>query len=69
MKSNVPPVEVSRLLLLGFVAAGAIVSVATSGRISAFAGGFAVGSGTAFVVSRLKRPAEAGAPGPDGDGS
>jgi hypothetical protein len=69
MKTPVPPVEVSRLLLLGFVAAGAIVSVTTSGQVSAFAGGFAVGSGTAFVVSRLKRPADAGEPGPDGDGS
>jgi hypothetical protein len=65
MKAPVPPLEVPRLLLLGFVAAGAIVSVATSGQLSAFAGGFAVGSGTAFVFSRLKRPAAAGEPGPD----
>ena len=65
MKGLVPPVEVSRLLLLGFVAAGAIVSVATSGTLSAFAGGFAAGSGTAFVFSRLKRPAAAGEPRPD----
>jgi hypothetical protein len=64
MKAPVPPVEVSRMLLLGFVAAGAIVSVATSGQLSAFAGGFAVGSGTAFVISRLKRPDAAGEPGP-----
>jgi hypothetical protein len=65
MRAQVPPVEVSRLLLLGFVAAGAIVSVASSGQLSAFAGGFAVGAGTAFVLSRLKRPEAAGEPGPD----
>lgn len=64
MKAAVPPVEVSRLLLLGFVAAGAIVSVASSGQLSAFAGGFAAGSGAAFVLSRMKRPAE-GEPGPE----
>ncbi len=69
MRAQVAPVEVSRLLLLGFVAAGAIVSVATSGQLSAFAGGFAVGSGTAFVLSRLKRPPAAGEAGPDEDGS
>ena len=69
MKSPVPPVEVSRLLLLGFVAAGAIVSVTTSGQVSAFAGGFAVGSGTAFVFSRLKRPPAPGEAGPDEEGS
>ena len=69
MRAPVPPVEVSRLLLLGFVAAGAIVSVASSGQLSAFAGGFAVGAGTAFVLSRLKRPAEAGEPGPDEEAS
>ena len=65
MKGLVPPVEVSRLLLLGLVAAGAIISVVSSGTLSAFAGGFAVGSGSAFVFSRLKRPEAAGGPGPD----
>jgi hypothetical protein len=69
MRAPVPPVEVSRLLLLGFVAGGAIVSVASSGQLSAFAGGFAVGAGTAFVLSRLKRPAQAGEPGPDEEAS
>ena len=57
------------MLLLGFVAVGAIVSVASSGQLSAFAGGFAVGAGTAFVLSRLKRPAAAGEPGPDEEAS
>ncbi len=65
MKGLVPPMEVSRVLLLGLVAAGAIVSVATSGTLSAFAGGFAVGSGSAFVFSRLKRPEAADEPRPD----
>jgi hypothetical protein len=69
MKTLVPQVEVSRLLLLGFVAAGAIVSVASTGKLSAFAGGVAVGSGTAFVFSRLKRPATPGETGADEDGS
>ena len=69
MRAPVPPVEVSRLLLLGFVAAGAIVSVTSSGQLSAFAGGFAAGAGTAFVFSRLKRPEPAGEPGPDEEAS
>ncbi len=69
MKGLVPPLEVSRLLLLGCVAAGAIVSVVSSGPLSAFAGGFAVGSGAAFVFSRLKRPAAAVEPGPNEENS
>lgn len=56
VKGLVAPVEISRMLLLAFVAAGAVVSITTSGQISAFAGGFAVGAGAAFVVSRMRRP-------------
>ncbi|HEV8116870.1 MAG TPA: hypothetical protein VGQ32_00005 [Thermoanaerobaculia bacterium] len=56
--SLVAPVEVSRMLLLAFVAAGAVVSVTTSGQVSTFAGGFAAGAGAAFVVSKLRRPPE-----------
>ena len=63
----IPPVPVSRLLLLGLVAAGAIVSIATTGTVSAFAGGFAAGAGAAFVIARLKRQDEAPEPGPDGE--
>jgi hypothetical protein len=63
MRGLVAPVEIPRLLLLGFVAAGAIVSIATSGQLSHFAGGFAVGAGAAFVFSRLKRPEEPAATG------
>jgi hypothetical protein len=56
VKGLVAPVEISRMLLLAFVAAGAVVSITTSGQISAFGGGFAVGAGAAFVVSRMRRP-------------
>ena len=50
----VPPVEVSRLLLAALVGAGALVSVCSGGRLSNFAGGFAVGAGSVFVLSFLK---------------
>ncbi|HEY6147067.1 MAG TPA: hypothetical protein VIZ69_05190 [Thermoanaerobaculia bacterium] len=53
----IPPVETSRLVLLGFVAAGVIVMITTSGRLADFAGGFAAGSGAVLVLSRARRPA------------
>jgi hypothetical protein len=49
----VPPARVSRVALLVLVAAGALVSIATQGILSHFAGGFAVGAGAALVLSRL----------------
>ena len=52
----VPPVEVSRLLLLLFVAVGAVVSVASSPPLSSFAGGFAAGAGAVIVLSFLRNP-------------
>jgi hypothetical protein len=52
----VPPVEVSRLLLLLFVALGAVVSVASSPPLSTFAGGFAAGAGAVIVLSFLSSP-------------
>jgi len=52
----IPPVPVSRLLLLGLVAAGAIAAIATPQPTSSFAGGFAAGAGAAFVVSFLSNP-------------
>ena len=52
----VPPVEVSRLLLLLFVAVGAVVSVASSPPLSSFAGGFAAGAGPVIVLSFLRNP-------------
>jgi hypothetical protein len=54
--SLVPPVEVSRVLLLALVAAGALAAVATAQPMSSFAGGFATGAGAAFVVSFLSNP-------------
>jgi hypothetical protein len=62
MKTLVPPVEVSRLLLAALVAAGALVSIATSGQLSWFSGGFAAGAGAAFVFSRIRRSSAAGDP-------
>jgi hypothetical protein len=58
----VPPAEVSRALLLLCVAAGALVSIATRGNVSGFAGGFAVGAGVALLFSRMKTGREAGTP-------
>jgi hypothetical protein len=60
MRVLVPAVEVSRLLLLALVAAGALVSVASSGQVSWFAGGFAAGAGSALAFSWMRRQ---GAPG------
>lgn len=63
LSSLVPPVEVSRLLLLALVAAGGLVSVAATGVISSFAGGFAAGAGSVFVVSFLRNPRRASGEG------
>ena len=52
----VASVEVSRLLLLAFVAIGAVVSVASSPPLSSFAGGFAAGAGAVIVLSFLSKP-------------
>lgn len=60
----VPPVEVSRLLLLGLVAVAAIVAIATSPPLSSFASGFAAGAGAVFVISFLTSPGRGGAPSP-----
>jgi hypothetical protein len=59
MTPMVPPVEVSRLLLLLFVAVGAVVSIASSPPLSSFAGGFAAGAGTVIVLSFLSNPRRA----------
>ena len=68
MKGLLPPVEVSRSLLLALVAAGALISVASSGRLSNFAGGFAVGAGSVFLLSWFKRHRGTGQAGEDGGG-
>jgi hypothetical protein len=52
----VPPVPVSRLVLLGLVAVGAVTAVSTSPPLSSFAGGFAAGAGAVFVLSFLTNP-------------
>jgi hypothetical protein len=49
----IAPAQVSRVLLLILVAAGALVSIATTGVVSHFAGGFAVGAGAVLVLSRI----------------
>ncbi len=58
MIPTVPPIAVSRPLLFGFLAAGAVVAVAAPQPTSSFAAGFAVGAGSVFVVSFLRTPRE-----------
>jgi hypothetical protein len=50
----VPPIAVSRPLLFGLLAAGAVVAVAAPQPTSSFAAGFAAGAGAVFVLSFLK---------------
>jgi hypothetical protein len=47
----VPPIAVSRPLLFGLLAVGAIVAVAAPQPTSSFAAGFAAGAGAVFVLS------------------
>ena len=54
----VPPVVVSRPLLFGLVAVGAIGAVTLDPPHSSFAAGFAAGAGSAFIVSFMKRARE-----------
>jgi hypothetical protein len=54
----VPPVEVSRPLLFGLLAAGAVGAVALEPPHSSFAAGFAAGAGSVFVISFMKRAGE-----------
>lgn len=65
MIPSVPPIEVSRPLLLGLLAVGAIVAVAAPQPTSSFAAGFVAGAGTVFIVSFVRT--RRGEPGP-GDG-
>ena len=66
MIPSVPPIAVSRPLLLGLLAVGAVVAVAAPQPTSSFAAGFAAGAGSVFIVSFLKtrRPGPGG--GEDG---
>jgi hypothetical protein len=54
MIPEVPPIAVSRPLLFGLMAAGAIAAVALEPPHSSFAAGFAAGAGAVFVLSFLK---------------
>jgi hypothetical protein len=56
MLPPVPPVEVSRPILLLLVAVGAVISVTASPPLSSFAGGFAAGAGAVIVLSFLSNP-------------
>lgn len=72
MLPTVPPIVVSRPLLFGLVAVGAVVAVATAQPTSSFAAGFAAGAGSAFVVSFMRTPRQGrGSEGdrPPGDGA
>jgi hypothetical protein len=60
MLPPVPPVAVSRPLLFGLVAVGAVVAVLSPQPTSSFAAGFAAGAGSAFVVSFMKTPRRGG---------
>ena len=54
MIPSVPPVAVSRPLLFGLLAVGAVVAVTASQPTASFAAGFACGAGSVFVLSFLK---------------
>jgi hypothetical protein len=54
MIPTVPPIAVSRPLLFGLLAVGAVVAVAAPQPTSSFAAGFAAGAGSVFVISFLK---------------
>jgi hypothetical protein len=51
----VPPIAVSRPLLFGLLAAGALGAVVLEPPHSSFAAGFAAGAGAVFVISFMKR--------------
>ena len=60
MIPSVPPVAVSRPLLFGLLAVGAVVAVTASQPTSSFGAGFACGAGSVFVLSFLKTSRSAG---------
>jgi hypothetical protein len=62
----VPPISVSRPLLFGLLAAGAVAAVALDPPHSSFAAGFAAGAGAVFVISFMKR-ADGESPAPPAD--
>ena len=54
----IPPIEVSRPLLFGLLAVGAVGAVTLEPPHSSFAAGFAAGAGSVFVISFMKRGGE-----------
>ena len=67
MIPSVPPIAVSRPLLFGLLAVGAVVAVAAPPPTSSFAAGFAAGAGSVFVLSFLKTSRDGrGSEDPDG---
>lgn len=56
----VPPVEVSRILLLSLVAVAAVTALAASQPLSSFAAGFAAGAGIVFVLATIQNPRRGG---------
>ena len=54
----VPPIAVSRPLLFGLLAVGAVGAVTLEPPHSSFAAGFAAGTGAVFVISFMKRAGE-----------
>jgi hypothetical protein len=60
MIPSVPPIAVSRPLLFGLLAVGAVVAVAAPPPTSSFAAGFAAGAGSVFVLSFLKTSRDGG---------
>ena len=62
----VEPIPVSRLLLFGLVAVGAVLAVTTAQPTSSFAAGFAAGAGTVFFISFMRGRVSPAGPGTDG---
>ncbi|HEY2797983.1 MAG TPA: hypothetical protein VGK26_08855 [Thermoanaerobaculia bacterium] len=64
------PIPVSRPLLFGLVAVGAVLAATTAPPTSSFAAGFAAGAGAVFVISFMRgKVAPGGAAGPGGGGA
>ena len=60
----VQPIAVSRPLLFGLLAVGAVGAVALEPPHSSFAAGFAAGAGSVFVISFMKRAGDESGPAP-----
>jgi hypothetical protein len=65
----VEPIPVSRPLLFGLVAVGAVLAAATTQPTSSFAAGFAAGAGAVFVISFMRGREAPGGAAPPGSGS